>query len=119
MQISGSYSRLTPRYPISLPCALVHTIEKRWPRKPEELVIAAETIELSLTGMAIAVHSTHDADRYRIGSRQRFRIHGLEGGLEVRHVYASGNGLRLGGEFIQLSPDLEEFVRTTIGNLRT
>jgi hypothetical protein len=118
MEITGSYSRLTPRYPVSLPCALVHTVQRRWPKKPEELLIQAEFVEISLTGMAVFVPSVAEADRYRLGSRVTFRVSGLDGQMAIRHIATNNSGLRLGGEFLHPSPELDQYIQAIVTSLR-
>lgn len=119
MEITGSYSRLTPRYPTALACELVHLAPKKMFRKQEELLFSAEIIEISLTGAAIALRSVDEADRYRIGSRLTFRVNGMDGGAMVRHLHASGSGLRIGCEFQNLSAELDQLIQATVANLRT
>lgn len=119
LDITGSYSRLTPRHPVALACEIVHLAPKKMFRKQEELLFSAEIIEISLTGAAISLQSVDEADRYKIGSKLTFRVNGLDGGAMVRHLHASGTGLRIGCEFQTLSPKLDQFIKATVANLRT
>lgn len=117
MEITGSYSRLTPRYPISLPCALVHFIPRRWPKKQEELLVHAEIVEVSLAGLAIAIPSIADPDQYKLRSKVTFRVDGLDGRMAIRHIHATSEVLRLGGEFERPSTELEKYIQATVTRL--
>lgn len=116
LQLGGAYSRMAPRYPVSLPCVLLHQSEARLFRRSSEILIPAEIAEISVTGMFLTVRSSEDISRYVVGRAVTFRLHGLDGGFNIRHLHVSQRCLRMGGEFARLAPDLERLLHATIAD---
>lgn len=111
----GQHSRLAPRYPASLPCAIVHEVKAgRLIQRTREELTPAEIIELSIGGAALAIRPPHTGGDHAIGAVLTIRVDEMDSKVIVRHFHANSDGVRLGIEFLQVSRSFERMVNQII-----
>lgn len=123
IHLSGQYSRLAPRYPVTLECSLVQFVERRrvLRRRREEVVFSAEIFEISVNGAGVVVRLTPDSQKVtdvKAGTRVTVRLNERDGVAAIRHVHLNQTEVRFGIEFLNVAQNFRHLINGILAELR-